>query len=620
MPAQPAVPTSEAEVPANDASETALLRGGKLTYSDCLKIKAMADQGLFSFPNNAAARVAILRNATIEPLTPVIVAELARSCFNASVHIGDFDTAASEALQADGGLYTFNPDVIVIFQWLEYASPNLARHYARLDEAGKTAALDDALSQVSSIVQAVSANSGAIVLVANAPLPAAPTLGILDPQLENGHLSAVLKYNARLAELARETSNVYVLDLMSIVARLGWDGAIDARMSAVAKAPFSQSALLAIGDRIGRFVRAVRGKTRKCLVLDCDNTLWGGIVGEDGPGGVKIGTAYPGSAFRTFQEEALNLASRGVLLAIASKNNHADVIEMLRDHDGMVLREEHFAVIKANWNDKAQSIREIAKELNIGLDSLVFVDDSQFEIDNIRSRLPEVGTIHLTAKPAEYAGLLADSGLFDSLSISAEDRERNAMYAAERKRAELAPAYDNIEDYLASLNLVADIAPVSAMEPQRVFQLMQKTNQFNLTTRRRTEGEIAALANGADSAVLRLRVRDKVSDLGLVGVAIVQYKDNAAEISDLLMSCRALGRGVEFAFLSHVSNVAFKRGAEVIRAEYRRTEKNSLCDGFLEKAGFHPVSKENDRQSWALSVTDAQPHPPTWVAIEGASK
>lgn len=591
--------------------------GRPLAYAECLKLQARLTVNPELFEGNPSLNIAVLRNITTEPLTPVLVAEGLRSGFKPTVHVGNFDSAAAEALDPRGALYAFQPDIVLLMQWLDLASPSLGRHHVRLSEEQRADALGAALSHVRSIVQALRANSKAVVLVANAPLPPAPTLGILDAQLEGGHAASVIRYNEGLARLARETPNVYVLDVMSVAARLGWDGAIDARMSALAKAPFSQKALCAIGAQVGRFARALRGKSRKCLVLDCDNTLWGGIVGEDGPAGVKIGTAFPGSAFREFQEEALNLASRGVLLAIASKNNHDDVMEMLRSHDGMILREEHFASIKANWNDKVQNLREIAKDLNIGLDSLVFVDDSAFEIENVRSRLPEVATIHVPSKPAEHAQLLADCGLFDNLSLSAEDRDRTAMYAAERKRAELAPSYDNIEDYLASLNLVADVARVTPIELPRVFQLMQKTNQFNMMTRRLSEGDLAGLASSSRSAVVRLRAKDKISDLGLVGVAILEFGPDGAEVSDLLMSCRALGRGIEFAFMSRVVSVAFDAGAQSITGRFRRTSKNALCDGFYEKAGFSIVSRDEAGETWKLDAAAGGSPPPAWVAIEG---
>ena len=613
--------SGEPTLPEERSDDTDLAMAGTLgralTYAECLKMQARLTVTPELFKDNPPLNIAVLRNITTEPLSPVLAAEALRSGFNPILHVGNFDSAAGEALDPKGALYSFKPDIILLMQWLDLASPLLGRHHVRLSEGDRADALEAALSHVRSVVQAIRTNSTAVVLVANAPLPPAPTLGILDAQLEGGHAATITRYNDGLARLARDMPNVYVLDVMSVVARLGWDGAIDMRMAAMAKAPFSQKALCALGAQVGRFARALRGKARKCLVLDCDNTLWGGIVGEDGPAGVKIGTAFPGSAFREFQEEALNLASRGVLLAIASKNNHDDVMEMLRSHDGMVLREEHFASIKANWNDKVQNLREIAKDLNIGLDSLVFVDDSAFEIENVRSRLPEVATIQIPSKPAEHAQLLADCGLFDSLSLSSEDRERTAMYAAERQRAELAPSYDNIEDYLASLSLVADVARVAPIELPRVFQLMQKTNQFNMTTRRLSEGELASLASGSNSAVLRLRARDKISDLGLVGVAILEVSADGAEVSDLLMSCRALGRGIEFAFISRVVSVAFGLGAASIKGRFRRTSKNALCDGFYEKAGFSIVSRNEAGETWKLDAAVGGSPPPAWVAIEG---
>jgi FkbH-like protein len=593
--------------------------GRPMTYAESLDLYAKFTINPVEFRRGIPLKIAVLRNITIEPLTPVLVAEALRSGFNPSVYIGNFDSVAAEALDARSALYTFQPDLVIVLQWLDFANPSLSRHHVRLSDTDSEGRISAELSLMQSVTQAIRANSKAVVLVANAPLPPSPTLGILDAHLESGHTAAITRFNAHLAALARNTTNVYVLDLMSLMARVGWDSSIDVRMSAMAKAPFSQLALCAIGAQVGRFARALHGKTRKCLVLDCDNTLWGGIVGEDGLAGVRIGTAFPGVAFRDFQEEVLNLASRGVLLAVASKNNYEDVMMMFRSHDEMLLREEHFASIKVNWNDKVQNLREIASELNIGLDSLVFVDDSAFEIENVRARLPEVATIHLSSKPAEYARLLADCGLFDSLSLSSEDRDRTAMYVAERKRAELAPLYDNVEEYLASLNLIADIDSVAALELPRVFQLMQKTNQFNMTTRRLSEGQLAALLLEPNTVILRLRARDKISDLGLVGVAVLRVCSGVAQVSDFLMSCRALGRGLELAFISRVVSVARDRGATSVQGIFVPTAKNTLCDGFYEKAGFSLVSTQEVGEIWEFDLLAGNFLSPAWIAIEGGS-
>ncbi|RYD85792.1 MAG: HAD-IIIC family phosphatase [Verrucomicrobiaceae bacterium] len=591
--------------------------GVRLSYTNYIELAASLNLDPARFEAWPEYKIAVVRNITIEPLTPAITGEVMRSGLRPVLHIGNFDSAAAEALDSGSSIYAAKPDMVLVFQWLEAASPAIGSRHVRLGAEERKAALGAALAQVRSIVQGIRANSDAVVLIANAPLPPSPTLGILDSQLEDGHTAAVLEYNLGLARIARETSNAYVLDLMSVVARIGWDSAIDGRMLAMAKAPFSQKALTAIGEQIGRFVRALRAKTRKCLVLDCDNTLWGGIVGEDGVAGVKIGSSFPGSSYREFQERALDLAARGVILAINSKNNRADVIEMLSRHDGMVLRENHFSVIKANWDDKVENLKAIAAELNIGIDSLVFVDDSSFEIDNVRTRLPEVATIRLTGKPAEHAAQLADSGLFDSLVLSSEDRDRTALYAAERKRNDIQSSYDNIEDYLGSLGLVADIALVSPIEQARVFQLMGKTNQFNMTTRRLTEADVARLAEDANSWVVRLRARDSISDLGLVGVAILQKIGSDVEISDLLMSCRALGRGVESAFIARLTEFAFAQGAGKVIGLYCRTGKNALCIGFYEKAGFQLINKDTDSERWERKSHAGSTLAPAWVKIEG---
>jgi FkbH-like protein len=452
-----------------------------------------------------------------------------------------------------------------------------------------------------------------VVLVNNFPLPPAPTLGILDAQQAGGQSGTVLQLNAGLAAACQAVGDAYVVDLMRLVGDVGYRNAVNERFWQTARAPLAPPGLIAYGQECGRFFRALRGRARKCLVLDCDNTLWGGIVGEDGLEGIKCDTTYPGSCYRALQEEALNLHHRGVILALCSKNNEADVLQVLREHPDMVLREEHFAITMVNWDDKVTNLRRIAAELNIGLDSLVFVDDNPFETNYVSEHLPEVAVIALTANLAGHRAALARSGLFDSLSVSDEDRKRTAMYRSDRQRKELERSTGSLADYLAGLETRAEFGPPRRTEIARVAQLTQKTNQFNLTTRRYSEGEITALAAGGDSEVTRLSAADKVSDLGLVGVAITRYQGDVAEIDSFLMSCRALGRGLEDGLLHILADRARRRGAATVRGVFRKTRKNDLCADFYERNGFARTESTPDGSVWELAVDRPLPEFPAWI-------
>ncbi|MBV8716026.1 MAG: HAD-IIIC family phosphatase [Chloroflexi bacterium] len=450
----------------------------------------------------------------------------------------------------------------------------------------------------------------------NFPLPSHPTLGALDAQSPGHEVHAVLQLNADLMADCAELRDVYVVDLMRVVARIGSEHVIDQRYWHVAAAPLTRDGLRGLGREYGRYIRALRGSPKKCLVVDCDNTLWGGILGEDGLSGIQLGTSYPGACFRAFQQDILNLQQRGILLAIASKNNEEDVLHALREHPDGVLREEHFATWAISWQDKVTQLRDIAADLNIGLDSLVFVDDNPFEINLIRQKLPEVTVLQVPSSPALLQGWLPETGLFDSLTFSSEDRQRTDMYRTAREREHLAASAADISEYLSQLGIEADIDQPSKLEIARVAQLTQKTNQFNLTTRRYTEGQIDTFISRDDVDVLRLRVRDKISDLGLVGVAILAWRDAATvEVDSLLLSCRALGRGVEDAFIRHVAHGVRQRGAEILIGRFLPTAKNAQCVDYYPRNGFQLEHESGSETTWCLRLDNELLALPEWISL-----
>jgi FkbH-like protein len=315
----------------------------------------------------------------------------------------------------------------------------------------------------------------------------------------------------------------------------------------------------------------------------------------------------------------LNLRSRGILLAIVSKNNEADVLEVLRDHPHMQIRESHLAGWRINWQDKATNLVELAKELNIGVDSLVFVDDSEFECELVRQRLPEVAVLYLGTEPSRYASKLTEAGLFDALALTDEDRARVEMVVADRERKAAQRTAPSLEGFLAGLEMEATFGPPGPADLARIAQLTQKTNQFNLTTERHTEGEIARLAADPTTEVHTLRLHDRFSDLGLVGVAIVSSKGDTALINSLLMSCRVLGRGVEDAFLAHIAGTAADRGAVRLRGRYVPTARNSQVSTFYPDRGFQAVradeATDGAAQTWELDLNGRQLAGPEWIKI-----
>jgi len=563
-----------------------------------------------------AIRVALLRNFTIDPLIPVIKGEIARAGFYPKLYLGDHDAIATDVFRSDSHLYRFQPDLILVAQWLETLAPALTTRFLSLSREQMENEIERVLSTCEEIVGALRKHSNAPILLNNFPLPSYAALGILDSQRECFQTHAFLKLNLELLRRSREWRDVYLVDYMSVMARIGSADAIDERYWQIGRAPLGRSLLVPLGQEYGKFFRALWGKVRKCLVLDCDNVLWGGIIGEDGLNGIRLASTYPGSCFLSFQQEILNLHDRGVILAMCSKNNEEDVLEVLRSHPEMLLRESNFATWQINWNDKVTNLMRIAQELNIGLDSLVFADDSQFECDMVRERLPQVAVLQLSSDPSGFRCLLRAGGYFDTLTFSAEDRERNRMYRTEDQRRQLHAASSSFEEYLARLEMVAEIGLADESTVPRISQLTQKTNQFNLTTHRYTEGEIRAYVESPESDVFYLKLRDRISGMGMVGAAIVKYAAYQAQIDTFLLSCRAIGRGVEEALLAHVLNTAKGKGCTSVQGHYFISRKNSQVADFYNRQGFRLAAETEQGSEWEMPLDKDHFPSPDWIKTE----
>jgi FkbH-like protein len=351
-------------------------------------------------------------------------------------------------------------------------------------------------------------------------------------------------------------------------------------------------------------------------VLDLDNTLWGGIIGEDGIEGIKLGNAAPGIEYVDFQRSLLSLYNRGVILAVCSKNNYDDAIKVFQEHPFQILKEEHFAAMRINWQNKASNIAELAKEINIGLDSMVFFDDNPVERAQVSQTHPEVLVVDLPKNPRLYRETLENLDVFDVLSLTKEDMARGEMYAGKRKRAELETSMDSIEDFLRTLDLKVRIKPVDDFDTPRIVQLIGKTNQFNLTTRRYTDAEIKQFREEDTSVVYSMAVMDKFGDEGVVGVAIVKKKDDDWWVDNMLMSCRVIGRSVETALLAKIVKDARSEGASRIIGEYIPTKKNPPAASVYENHGFRmPAQTENDGTSWILNLESDTVDVPEWIEL-----
>jgi FkbH-like protein len=340
-------------------------------------------------------------------------------------------------------------------------------------------------------------------------------------------------------------------------------------------------------DWLAERIRQIHTARKKCLVLDLDNTLWGGVLGEDGITGIKIGGDYPGNAFLYFQEALIGLADSGVILTVCSKNNEADVLEAWEKNPFIKLNRKYIAAYRINWNNKADNIRELAAELNIGLDSMVFVDDNPTERELVRQELPMVAVPDFPSRPLLlmqlYAELVRD--YFRTYELTAEDKHKTEQYKANAERKALQQQFTDMGEYIRSLQIEMDILPADAFNILRIAQMTQKTNQFNLTTQRYTEADITAFLNRG-AQVMCLSVRDKFGDNGITGAIIVEREGDSACIDSLLLSCRILGKNIEFAFVKSVLNALRAQGVKEVKAKYLPTLKNHLVEDFYEKVGF----------------------------------
>ncbi|HVG30776.1 MAG TPA: HAD-IIIC family phosphatase [Pyrinomonadaceae bacterium] len=563
-------------------------------------------------------RLAILRSFTVEPLVPMLRAACFCAGIDLAVHVGGFNAQAQEILDPDGGLYRFGADAVILAVQTRDIAPDLWQGFADLTAEERAAAARRVAEEFGGIARAFRERSRAHLIVHALEEPYLPSQGILDVQAEGGQAESIRGVNEELRRTAAAHGGVYVLDYDALVARHGRDRWHDERKWLAARMPLASVSMSHMIAEWMRFLHPLTGKIAKALAVDLDNTLWGGVIGEDGMAGIRLGAEHPGAHYQAVQRALLDLRSRGILLCVCSKNNPAEALEALERHPGMLLNPRHFAALRVNWNDKARSLRELAEELNVGLDSLAFLDDNPAERESVRAQLPEVTVVELPDDAARFAQALRDCPVFERLGLSAEDRERGAYYAAQRERADFEHAFSSREDFYRRLRQEVEIAPATPATLGRVAQLTQKTNQFNLTTRRYTEQQLAELCARPDWQVLGMSVRDRFGDSGLVGVAVVRHGGEASEVDAFLLSCRVIGRTVETALLARVVNESRARGALRLRGWFLPTAKNAPAKDFYADHGFSQVDEDERGSLWSLDVARAGVNVPDWIGVVAA--
>ncbi len=561
-------------------------------------------------------RVAVLRSFTVEPVLPLLRAEAWTRRLDVTVQAGGFNACAQELLDPGSWLYSFAPDAVFLAVGTQDAAPALWDGFADHTAAEMRGVVERVLEDFRAWTGAFRSRSQADLVVHTLETPACPARGILDAQGGCGQADFIYEINRGLRRMAAETSGVHVLDYDALVAAGGRARWRDEQRWASVKLPLRAEGMLALAGEWVRYLCPIAGRVAKVLVTDLDNTLWGGVAGEDGPSAVEVNRDHSGIAWWNVQRALLDVKRRGILLAIASKNNRQDAMEVFRLHPEMPLRREDFTAERINWQDKAAGLREIAAELNLGLESLAFLDDNPAERELVRRELPEVTVIDLPDNPLGFADAIRQCPVLERLSLSAEDADRGRYYAEQRERAAALAGAANLEDYYRSLKQGVEIAPVDAATVARAAQLTQKTNQFNLTTRRYSEQRIAALAETAGRHVYTVRVVDRFGDNGLVGVMITETAGETCEIEAFLLSCRVISRTVETAMLSFLAAESRARGLTALRGWFLPTAKNAPAADCYRRHGFQLLSETEGGSCWALDLTRADVACPEWIAMK----
>ncbi len=545
-------------------------------------------------------RLAVLSNSTVDLVVPALVASAARRGIALDVIQPSYDQVAQEALTPDSKVNSSKPDAVLFA--LDYRALPLKLSLG--DSEASAATVEGVIGYLRALRDGIKTNSNAVCIFQSFAPPVETLFGNLDRALPGTIRSLIDGINRELAEMVLHSADV-LLDIGGLAETVGLANWHDTQLWNMAKFSFSDELIPLYADHVARVVAALRGKSGKVLVLDLDNTIWGGIIGDDGLEGIKIAQGdATGEAHLAVQRMALDLRQRGIVLAVSSKNTDEVARAPFEQHPEMLLKLDHIAVFQANWNDKATNIQAIAEELSLGLDSIVFLDDNPAERGLVRKLLPQVAVPELPEDPSAYARTLAAGGYFEAVTMAAEDLKRASFYKDNAKRATLQRQAGGVDAYLASLDMTITFQPFDGKGRARIVQLINKSNQYNLTTRRYTEPEILEVERDPKVFTLQVRLADIFGDNGMISVVICRDAGNETwEIDTWLMSCRVLGRKVEHMVLHKIVEHARAAGVYKLIGTYRPTERNRLVIDHYAKLGFNKVREdESGLTEWELVV------------------
>ena len=559
----------------------------------------------------SSVRLAILASATVDHLLPPIRVAGLRRRLLIDVHIGPYGQYRQQLLDAESPLQGLHPQIVLLSLTAREAKAAVAVT-ARAAEAD--AAVGRSIDELRMLWRKARETFHATVIQQTFLNIADPLFGSYDRLVAGAPAQLIARLNERLSQAAAE-DGVLLLDIARASERDGLDAWFDVTRWLQGKLEIAPQAAPVYGELLARVIGAQRGLSKKCLVLDLDNTLWGGVIGDDGPEGIILGEGTgTGEAHLALQRYAKQLRERGVILAICSKNDPAVAEAVFRDHPEMLLKRSDIAAFVANWEDKAANLRRIAEQLNIGLESLVFVDDNPAERARIRQSLPMVAVPELPADPAHYVRCLTDAGYFESVSFTTDDSRRGEQYAANASREALRESSQSMDDFLRGLEMSVTFGPFRTVDLTRVAQLIGKTNQFNLTTRRHSLEDVSRFVSNDRSLTLQFRLVDRFGDNGLVSAMILHpdpRSPDLLEIDTWVMSCRVFGRQLEQEAMNIVVESARRRGARALHAEYIPTSKNGVVSQLYPALGFtreQETAPNHGTTRWFLQLCEYVPH------------
>jgi len=547
---------------------------------------------------NAELRLGILGDCATQHYTQCLAAALKLRGIWPDIHEAEFDSIQQETLDRDGPLFRHAPKAVVLFNCVQKLEE---RHALSKEPDGF---VQHVLDEMQDVWDRLLAGGVETILQHNFCLPMFRPFGNFTVASRHSLLDMVAHINGALAERALANGAVRIVDTEGQAAFFGKKQWLDERLWCQAKQALSPRFLPPLAKSVSDIIAERTGRSVKCVILDLDNTLWGGVLGDVGYDGIEIGEVTNiGMVFQRFQNALLQLKRRGVILAICSKNDEANVRRVLAEHPDMVLRESDFVKVSANFSDKVGNIREIRAALNISLESMVFIDDSAFERDFVRTALPELQVPEMPEDPADFVTALTAWNLFETGNSSAEDASRTAFYQANARRQALEEKAADLPAYLRALEMEADIRPFDGFTTPRASQLFQRSNQFNLTTIRYSEAELTAIAADPDCDTFTLRLQDRLGDNGIVAAVIARAAGEALHVDSWIMSCRVLGRRVEQATLDVLARLARSRGCKRLVGEYRPTAKNAMVAGLYADLGFVPEREEDGANFFVLDLS-----------------